>query len=183
MEQKIKDYFRSYIFDGVLLILLGVAMLIWPEGALKTLFYIVGAVVGVMGLIKVIMFFTGKNAERQPSDLVLAFAELAIGIALIVKSDFFIEFFNIVLAIMLAYGAILMFAQAVITKEHKGLFFVLSLVFAAITLVLAVIIFIDPKGFASFMTQLRGIALIIEGLAMIIVLHRVSRDITGSQLD
>lgn len=181
MEQKIKDYLKSYIFDGVLLILLGAAMLIWPDGALKTLFIIIGAAVGIMGLVKIIMFFA-NSAGRQPSDLVLAFAELAIGIAFIVKSDFFIEFFNIVLAIMLAYGAILMLAQAIITREHKGVFFVLSLVFAAITFVLAVIIFIDPAAFASFMVQLRGIALIIEGLAMIIVLHRVSKDITSPQV-
>lgn len=177
MDQNIKDAFKSFIFDGILLILLGVAMLLWPSAALKTLFIIIGAAVGVMGIIKVVAFFVNKNESRSPMDLVIAFAQVAIGVALIVKADMFIEFFNVVLAIILAYGAVLMFAQAIMLKHIRGPLFVLSMIFSVITMILAVIIFIDPAGFAVFMTQLRGIALIVEGIAMIIVLRNVNKQV------
>ncbi|MBR3383238.1 MAG: DUF308 domain-containing protein [Clostridia bacterium] len=172
MDQKVKNVLRSYVFDGVLMLALGIVLLIWPKTALNTIFYVIGAAVALMGLIKVIFFFA-QSADRAAMDLVMGVAQIGLGVALIVKVDFFIEFFNVILAILLAYGALLLFAQAVILR--RGAFFALALIFAVITMALAVIIFLDPAGFASFMTQLRGIALIVEGLAMLIVLAKVKK--------
>lgn len=177
MKEKITELFKSYIFDGILLMVLGLLLIVWPGGALNVLCILMGAAVAIMGILKMISFFRRSNSERLPSDLLIGVIMLVLGIALIVKADFFIEFFNVVLAIMLIYGAILMFAQAIMLKDEKGLMFILSLVFSVITLILAVIIFINPVGFASFMTQLRGISLMVEGLAMILVMRSMKSSV------
>lgn len=52
--------------------------------------------------------------------------QLALGIALMVKSGFFITVFQYVTAVILAYGAILMFVQAFQLRKIKGAMFVLS---------------------------------------------------------
>ena len=73
------------------------------------------------------------------------------------------------------YGAALMFAQAWMLRSFRGRDFTLALVCACVTLVLAVIILVDPVAFASFITQLHGIALIVEGLSMLLVLRKVKK--------
>ena len=35
MASTLKKVFRSYVVDGLLLVALGVAMLLWPDGSLK----------------------------------------------------------------------------------------------------------------------------------------------------
>ena len=172
-----KKLLKSYLFDGLLLIALGIVMLVWPNTALKTVCIVAGAIVAVMGVIKIVAFFTNKSGERSAMDIVRGVVLLAVGIALMVASGFFIGVFQYVVGVILAYGAILMFVQAFMLRKEKGALMILSLVFAIITTVLAVVIFMNPTGFAAFMMQLEGISLIVEGLAMIIVLRKSLKEL------
>ncbi len=171
----IKDILKNYMLDGILLILLGIAMLIWPNSSLKALCIIIGIALCVIGLVHVLGFFASKDATRSPQQLIGGILPLALGILLIAASGFFIGAFQFVCGLLLLYGAALMFAQAWMLRSVRGLDFTLALVFACVTLVLAVVILIDPVAFASFITQLHGISLIIEGLSMLLVLRKVKK--------
>ena len=167
MAKKITSMFKSYVFDGVLLIALGIAMLIWPQESLKTLCYVIGAVFAAMGIIKVIAFLAKKS--KNSSGMFVGLLQIAIGCALIFASDFFISFFHFITAFILLYGAIMMFINAFNLRKVFGMMFMISLIFAVITLVFAIIILTNP----AFLIQLGGIALIVEGLAMVVVLRTV----------
>ncbi|MBQ6172689.1 MAG: DUF308 domain-containing protein [Clostridia bacterium] len=167
MAKKITTMFKSYVFDGILLIALGIAMLIWPEESLKIPCIIIGAVLAIMGIIKIIAFIAKKT--KGSSGLFVGLAQIAIGAAFIFASDFFISVFHYVIAFILLYGAIMMFINAFNLRKVFGMMFMASLIFAIITTILAIVIIINPFVFV----QLRGIALIIEGLAMVIVLRTI----------
>ena len=173
MEKTGKKWFRSTLVDGLLLMALGVAMLIWPEGSLKTLCVAAGAAVAVMGLVKVIVFLAGREGERDAGALFTGLVQLALGVALIVRPDFFITVSQYVTGVLLVYGAILMYCRAVSLRKKKGPTFVLSLLFAVLTTVLAAVIFLNPSAFAGIRTQIHGVSLIVEGAAMILVLRRI----------
>lgn len=162
---------RSYFIDGLLLIALGLFMLIYPGDSLKIVCTVIGAVIAVMGVIKVITFFT-NGADKPWIDLGVAIVQVAVGVLLITRSNTFISAFNIIVGIVLLYGAITMLVGAIRIAKATGITFVLSIVFAVITGILAVIILANPAGFASFIEQLRGIALIIEGVEMLLVLRK-----------
>jgi uncharacterized membrane protein HdeD (DUF308 family) len=162
---------RSYFIDGLLLIALGLFMLIYPGDSLKIVCTVIGAVIAVMGVIKVITFFT-NGADKPWIDLGVAIVQVAVGVLLITRSNTFISAFNIIVGIVLLYGAITMLVGAICMAKATGITFVLSIVFAVITGILAVIILANPAGFASFIEQLRGIALIIEGVEMLLVLRK-----------
>lgn len=172
-----RNFLRSYIFDGIILALLGIAMLVWPDNALKVLCVVVGGLVAVMGFIKFAFFLANNKAVRKTSDLIIGIIQIALGIALIIASDFFISLFFVVAGIILVYGALLMFIRAFQLLKVKGWLFALSLIFAVVTLAFAVIIFINPIQFAEFVTRIQGAALIIEGIGMIIVLKNVKVDL------
>ena len=167
-----KELLKSYFFDGLFLIALGIIMLLWPEGSMMTLCIIIGAALMIMGLLKVIGNFSAGDASPRTSGLTLGLVQAGIGAALMVAPEFFIAVFQFIAAVLLIYGAVLMFIQAYRLRKERDVMFTLSLIFASLTTLLAIIIFINPRSFALFMTQLYGISLIVEGLAMIIVLRR-----------
>lgn len=187
MQKKIaksekKTFLRSTVFEGILFILLGTAILVWPNHALKTLCVIAGIAVGLMGILKIIFFFNTPKEERKIGVMIIGVLQLAFGIALIAASGFFINLFFVITGIMLVYGAFLMFFRAVQLRHIKGLMFALSIVFGIIYTILAVIIFMNLESFAQFVTRIQGAALILEGLGIIIVLRnlKLTLEITKS---
>lgn len=179
MRSTVRKLLRSYLLDGVLLIALGAAMLIWPESSLKALCVILGALAAVMGALRLAAYFVSKDGDRSAADLLSGVLQLILGVALIAASDFFITVFQYVVAICLAYGAILLFRQVLALRAAGGPTLILALVFAVLTAILAVVIFLNPAAFAAFMTQLEGVSLIVEGVGMILVLRQFQRDVRG----
>ena len=173
MASKTKRLFRSYVFDGLLMIALGVMLLIWPQQSLKALCIIIGAVLALLGVIKIIAFITNKNGDRNILDIPVGIIQIVAGGALIIRPGFFINFFQIIIGVLLAYGAVTMIVRAIQLFRIGGFMLVISVIFAVIMAALAVIILVNPPAFASFMTQLEGISLIVEGLALIIALVRI----------
>ena len=171
MQSRIKNAFKSYLFDGLLLVALGVVMLIWPEDALRILCIGGGILLIVLGLIKSIVFFASQE-DRSVPGLIIGIAEIPLGIALIIKSDFFITAFQFITGIILIYGSGLMFIRAFALRREKGPIFAASIVFGILILVFAALILLNPWKSAAFITQLHAVALILEGLSMIIVMAR-----------
>ena len=176
-----KAYLKNYIFDGIIIALLGLAMLIWPNEALKVLCYVSGGLLAVMGFIRLALFLMSSKEEKTFSVLILALVQLAAGLVLILAADFFVEIFFVVTGLLLAYGAILMFVRMIQLRRIKGSMFYFSLVFGIINLIFAVLILINPEQFASFSTRLQGAALVIEGIGMIIVLRNLKLTLTASE--
>ena len=172
MKSKVTSIFKSYLFDGLLLVALGVIMLIWPGEALQILCIGGGVLLIVVGLIKGIYFFVNKE-NGKVIYLIIAIAEIALGIALIIEWEFFIKAFQFITGIILIYGSGLMFVRAIALRHEKGPMFVLSIIFGVLILVFAALILLNPLVFAEFVTQLHAVALILEGLSMIIIMSRV----------
>ena len=107
--EKKRSLLTSFVFNGLLLIALGIFMLVRPETAQKTICIIVGAVLGLMGLAKGFFFFKKQENERSTAELLLAVLLFAAGIALLVASSFFAKYFYIVIGVILVFGALMMF--------------------------------------------------------------------------
>ena len=173
LAQVFRQAAKNYLTDGIILILLGIAMLIWPQTSLKVLCVLIGAVLVCMGALRTASFFSNRGNDRKAEDLISGAIMLVLGLAFIFRSTFFIGAFQFVTGILLLYGAFLMLTQAWMLRGQKGKLFTLSMVFGIATAVLAVIILLNPVAFASFITQLHGISLIVEGLSMVLVLRDI----------
>ena len=172
MPNGLKVLFKNYVLDGVLLTLLGVVLLIWPDDALKTICIIIGVSIGVLGLLRSISYYSEAKEERNIKDLITAILLFAICISFIVFSEHIVVAFQYLIGVVLLYGAILFFIRAYSVRSQSALIMKLSLIFAVITTIFAIIIFINPEAFASFIMQIYGISLIVEGIAMLISLHK-----------
>ncbi len=173
----IKKVFGSYIFEGLVLTAIGVVLIIWPNESLNIMCIAIGALLILLGLIKLIMFFSKNKDNRKIVALLIGIVETALGIVMIVSSRFFIDFFQIVTGVILIYGAVIMFFGALRLRMLPGPLFIISILLAILTFVLAVVMLINPTQFASFMTQLMGVSLAIEGISMIVVMSKIKREL------
>ena len=186
--EKIKSILKSYIFDGIVLFLIGAALIVfsilwWPDvSVLHLLLRIVGAVFAVLGTIKIIIFFVNKNDDRKPTDLLIGMLLFAVGLALIIKPDFFARFFFVIMAVLLLYGCALMFIRSAhLHKENNKNMslvaliagFILVALAAAIVIISVIRISQGTPDVAQFMIIIYGAALAVEGIAVLVVLNKL----------
>ena len=174
--KKITSTLKNYIVDAILLIALGLVMLIWPQWSLKIIFTWIGIGLIVLGAIKGILYFAKKDkSERRITNLLVGLLQLVAGIFVIAKAEYLASHFPIVMAILLAYGAIIILIRAIRLKDGNKNTFTLTLVLGIVTLILAVVVFVHPVLLANVMMQATGVSMIIEGVALLIVLsHKES---------
>ena len=169
--KKASDALKNYIVDAILLIALGLVLLIWPQWSLRVIFKWAGIGLIAMGLIKGMIWLSKKEKkECGVHDLPVGILQLAAGIFAVVKAEFLASHFPIAAGILLAYGAVMMIVRAVRMKDGDQNRFRLSLILGIVTLVLAVVVFVHPVILANLMMQTTGIAMIVAGISLLIVM-------------
>lgn len=172
-KRKRRGASKNFLFDGIIFALLGIAMLVWPNDALKVLCIVCGGCLVLMGVIRLIIFFTTEREIRKISDIVISVLQLAAGAVLIFAADFFVSVFFVVCGLILAYGAFLLFFRAIQLRRIKGVMYYLALVFGFVSLAFAVIVILNLSQFAEAATRIQGAALTLNGIGMIIVLRNM----------
>ena len=171
--KKVSAALKNYIVDALALIALGLVLLIWPKGALETIFKWIGTGLIVLGAIKAVSFFV-KKENRSGFGLLVGLVQIAVGIFFVARPGFLVAFFPTVAAILLGYGAIVMIVRALKLKDGNKNAFTLSLVLGIVCLVLAAVIFVHPVLLANVMVQAAGVSMIIEGVSLLIALSRAA---------
>lgn len=162
---------KNTIVDAVGLIILGLLLLIWSKHSLTAIFQITGIALIVIGILKwVFYFFDKEQKQRSIFDLVIGLIMIACGIFLFVRAEPLVDYFPAVSAIVLGYGAIRMITQAVNARMESMKKFLIPLIFGIILLVIATIVFVHPVFLLDFMVQVTGVAMMIEGVFMLILL-------------
>lgn len=162
---------KNTIVDAVGLIILGLLLLIWSKHSLTAIFQITGIALIVIGILKwVFYFFDKEQKQRSIFDLVIGLIMIACGIFLFVRAEPLVDYFPAVSAIVLGYGAIRMITQAVNARMESMKKFLIPLIFGIILLVMATIVFVHPVFLLDIMVQVTGVAMMIEGIFMLILL-------------
>ena len=164
---------KNWLLDAIVLIALGLILLLWPNGTLNTVFRLIGIGLLVLGAVRVLAFFLKKDkTDRSAIDLIIGIVQIALGIFLLAKPGFFVAFFPAVAAVLLACGAVVMIVRALRQRKYSRAGAALNLVLGIITLVLTLVILAHPVFLADILVQAAGIAMIAEGVFLLIALFR-----------
>lgn len=167
ISEKIQTIVKNHIFEGIVLLLIGLFLLLWPQASLKILCIVIGAFLIILGGIRLIGELRNKDGSTSQYSFPFAVFLLILGILLIVLSRFFVSVILILTGLVLLFGCIMMFKNAYDQRQIRGQGFYLSLIPAVLILILAIVMIINPVGTASFVIQMVGVAVIIEGLFML----------------
>lgn len=156
------------LFDIVLLVL-GVAFIIWPNNAAELLTRIVGIIILVLAVIEIIIFVRSKTREKwEIAGFVVAILLASFGIWLVVNPGWLVQFTNYIFGTIIAvYGLFGVISSLKFSRKAGGLWWI-GLILSITALAMAVLIFLNPTWISNFIMIMVGIALITAAISGLI---------------
>lgn len=160
----------SYLFSALISIVLGVVYIIWPELTQDVFCLIAGSALIVFGL-GLFIYHLASNRSRGffMNEMVLGLITVLLGFLFIFKSDALFAVLGIALGVFVVAHGLINIQESFILKKCGNkkwyVFFLLSLVFVAVGLIILFVPGIENEIFA-YMT---GISLISAGIFEIAV--------------
>lgn len=157
--------FNNPVSRSVFALLLGLALIVWPDLMQRYLVVIIGILFAVPGLISLISYLTyrKKSDDRSTIVPVESVGSLLFGLWLILMPDFFTRMLMYLLGLLLVIGAVQQIYSLVMARRQIAvplLFFL----FPAITLIAGLIILFNPMESIASMIMLFGIMAVFYGV-------------------
>ena len=168
MESRIKKILSSHYFEGILLILFGLIMMFAPVHSIKAISIITGVILSVLGVTLAVSYVV-HNEDKHTLQLFAGLMCIALGIEFIFRTDNLAEAMHVVLSITLIYSGTLLFIQAYNLRNDRGPLFKITLAFAVVAVIFAVLMLINDESSAAFL-RIKGASMIIEGIASLFVI-------------
>ena len=175
---------RSYGYARAIIALAGgLILVIWPEAVKNSIMIILGALILAVGLVSLIMSYTGKwKKEKVPLLLLNSIVDIAFGLVLIIFPDFFMSVIFFVFGlILLIFGLgeiINLFRTAKAVRVPWPLY-----IGPLITLVLGVIMFFNPSWVSNALFVVFGAALLLYSVSEFASTYTIRRRMKDMEVE
>lgn len=160
----------STIVVAALYILLGVCLMLRPETSLTTLCYLLGGVTLLLGIIKIIGYFS-KNLYclAFQFDLVMGILAVIFGLLLLFHPRFITAILPFVVGVFVLLGGLLAIQSARDSRAFGLSNWWVLLLLAILSVVLGAVLMFKPFGSAVVIMSVIGVSLIFTGVEKLIV--------------
>ena len=172
------DFFKnvrwSLLLIGLLTIVIGGAMVLYPETESDIIVKILGGIMGVAAIFSILGYLIDRARGRTAfSNLFVGALMLIMGAVLYFKPETFVEFLRYIFAAIVLVQGLNLIIEALTSKKYQTSHWGQTFLMGLICIGFSVIVFINPfKEFKPLMI-LTGIALIIAGLLNVFVSGRI----------
>ncbi len=168
MENKIKK--DVYVFAAAFIVM-GLVMIIFPQFTLEMLCYLIAAVLGVLGIFNLVIYFTRdilKDVYRY--DFVTGLMMILIAIIFVWRSEMMITLIPIIMGVIVFWNGVTKLQRSIdlLRIGYSGWIFVLIL--ALMSIAVGVFIILQPDFVAEAVMVIIGISLVFGGVSDIITL-------------
>ncbi len=175
MGSKIKSVFT---WISIAYILLGLGLLIWPEISMLLICRVFGAIMLIYGAVRIIQHF--KNAADgwvAYSDMSAGVLCAILGLLLLLRPQLFIAILPMLMGIMIVVDSLMRLQSVLVLRRLGAINWGLQLVQVVLTLVLGVLLVINPFAGMSAVVMVMGAFLLADGIANLWDIFFVSRKI------
>ncbi|MDO4633185.1 MAG: DUF308 domain-containing protein [Eubacteriales bacterium] len=168
MEQ-VREIKKSFCLLSVAYLIIGIVLLLWPDLSVRTLCYVFGVGILIVGSAYLIIYFTKDplRSVMQP-DLVIGVVGIASGMFILLKMQYMLELLPFVLGVTALLGMVVKIQQALdLHRIHAKLWY-LMLVFALALGVLGGLLVANPFEGLNMIVILIGASLIVDGVGNLI---------------
>jgi uncharacterized membrane protein HdeD (DUF308 family) len=169
------DLFRrirmSFLLTAVLTILLGLILILAPGTAVRTIFLVVGWMLLLTGAGSLLTALCSRGKPMGQGDLVLGLIQVATGLVVLMRPGFLLSLAGIVLGFILLLHGVHDIQNA---REAKamGYEYRLSLVVGVVTVVMGLVVMINPFSTAQALLRFAGLFLLLDGLGDLLMVYR-----------
>lgn len=175
---------RSYGYArSIITLIVGLLLVIWPDVAVVTMIYVIGALILAAGIVSLFLSYFGKWKEDKPSLLTMnAIVDISFGIVLIIFPKFFASIimflFGIILLLFGVSGVVGLFQSNKIIKISWTLF-----VIPVLTTLAGITIFFNPFSSAQYLTIFFGAFLLLYSIGEFISTFKVRHDLKDTNVE
>lgn len=163
---KLTKYKNMTAWLSIIYIVLGLIFILWPADSVLSICYILGAVILVLGLIKVITWFS-YNYNQVNSTFTFDFAygiiATLLGLFMLLFPNTITSALTIVLGVLVLFDSIIRIQIAFDLKSASSKRFTSTLILALLTAVFGLIIMFNPFEVALTLTVFIGIVFLVSG--------------------
>ena len=164
-----KSFFRSFPYAtfliSIMCMALGLAVIIWPDHAMKVLCYGFGGVLILAGILQTVLYISGeKKGLVQKLMLLSGFIAAVVGVWLLFSPDKVRTLAMIVMGIVLLYHGGMDIKYAFDIKNCGGKTWTTALFFGIATCGIGVLMLVNPFEKAETLFLVAGIGFLFDGL-------------------
>ena len=157
---------KEFIYSGIVYLLIGILMCVWPVGTAGVMCVIAGAALIISGLLKAAAYFRKRDYGLMPRvDFTSSALLIILGVLLAARPDVFISLVPFILGMMILVNSVFQLQTALELRAIRYGAWWHHLVSALGCGVLAVIMMFDPLGSYRVVAVFMGIAFIVDGAA------------------
>ncbi|MGN0707653.1 MAG: HdeD family acid-resistance protein [Faecalibacterium sp.] len=154
----------NLILMSVLYLALGVFLLLMPGTALNIVCTALGAVVLIMAVVQLVSYFTvERNVFRSQFTLLSGLICLALGAFLVFRGDIVVRILPIVFGLFVIFDSLGRIQNALELRRCEYSSWKGFLVLGALSIVLGIVMIVNPFGTMETLVMAIGIILIVEG--------------------
>lgn len=175
---------RSYGYSRAIIALIGgLVLVVWPEAVKNSIMIILGALILAVGLVSLILSYTGKwKKEKVPLLLLNSIVDIAFGLVLIIFPKFFAELIMFVFGlVLLVFGLgeiINLFRSAKTVRVPWPLY-----IGPAITLILGIVMFFFPDRSSNAVFVVFGATLLLYSVSEFASTYTIRREMKNIVVD
>ena len=160
-------------------IIFGLALLIWPGQTTGFILNFIGGILMALGVFRIVRYFVrSRNEAVYNMDLGLGGALAVIGLLIFVFKGFLLSLVPTIVGVILLVVGLIKLQTALDFRRLGVVRWQFQLTIALISVVMGVVILINPFGAALLMTRMIGAAILAEGVGDLLSL-RTFRDAYG----
>ena len=161
----IKKAKHAYITVSVIMVILGLALVIWPRMSLSVLCYLIGAMLVIGGIVKLTGYFS-KDLYRLAFQFDFAFGILSmlLGLVFIIPPEHIISILPIIMGFFVLVDGVLKIQTALDAKIFGLTTWWMIILLAAATCICVLLLIFKPFESAVSIMVLLGITLLIDGI-------------------
>lgn len=170
----LKKLKTNVIISSVLCIVIGIVLVIWPDLTMEIACLAIGAVLLIVGIMRLIAYFTARDGSVYSQlNLIFGIVLIVVGALILWQWNKVLEIVPIIVGIVIVIHGINDLRQALALHKNEYDKWWVALILGLLTVILGVLLILNPFAALDTVVILIGIFLIFDGISTIWIMSRI----------
>ena len=158
MKELTKKIFWSSVFSSIAILIFGILLFVFPETVIKSITIGLAIIFTFVGIIPIISYFRFRSTGVSTTfSFLMGVFCIIVGLILFMNENILNIIIPIITGVWIVINAINRIAIAMDLRDEKVNIWAITLVYAIITLVIGVLLILDPVNGGKMVTKTVGI--------------------------
>ena len=166
----------NVMISSALCIVIGIVLVVWPDLTMEIACLAIGAVLLIVGIMRLVSYFTARDGSvYSQMNLIFGIVLVVVGTLILWQWDKVLGIVPIIVGIVIVIHGINDLRQALVLHKNKYDRWWVAMILGLLTVILGVLLILNPFAALDTVVILIGIFLIFDGVSIIWITSRIYR--------